>query len=269
MSLLDDFIWRAVFAGIGIALVAGPLGCLVVWRRMAYLGDTMAHSSLLGVAMGFLLNIDLIIGVFSIAAMVAVLLFFLQRQKQIATDAILGTLSHASLALGVLVISLMTWIRVDLMSFLFGDILSVEINDIYLIYGGGLVVLLVLIWLWKPLLAITVDEDLARAEGISSVPLQLIFMLLIALVIALAMKIVGVLLVTALLIIPATAARRFSKTPEQMAIVAVLIGMASVFIGLYSSLEFDTPSGPSIVISIVLFFFISMVIPAPKSYSLR
>lgn len=269
MNLLDDFLWRAIIAGIGIALVAGPLGCFVVWRRMAYLGDTMAHSSLLGVALGFLLNIDLIFGVFAVAAMVAVLLFLLQRQKQIATDAILGTLSHASLALGVLVISLMTWIRVDLMSFLFGDILSVEINDIYLIYGGGLIVLLLLVWLWKPLLAITVDEDLARAEGISSARLQLTFILLIAAVIALAMKIVGVLLVTALLIIPATAARRFSKTPEQMAIIAVLIGMASVVIGLFSSLEFDTPSGPSIVIAIVLFFFISLIFPAPKSYSLR
>jgi len=130
-------------------------------------------------------------------------------------------------------------------------------------------VLLLLVWLWKPLLAITVDEDLARAEGISSARLQLTFILLIAAVIALAMKIVGVLLVTALLIIPATAARRFSKTPEQMAIIAVLIGMASVVIGLFSSLEFDTPSGPSIVISIVLFFFISLIFPAPKSYSLR
>ena len=240
---------------------------------MAYLGDTMAHSSLLGIALGFLFNIDLTLGVFSVAAAVAVLLFFLQRQKQIATDAILGTLAHASLALGILVISLMTWIRVDLMSFLFGDILSVEIRDIYWIYGGGLVVLVLLAWLWKPLLALTVDEDLARAEGIPSVRLQLVFMLLIAAVIALAIKIVGVLLVTALLIIPATAARRFSRTPEQMAIIAIIIGIGSVFMGLFASMQFDTPSGPSIVISIVisivLIFFLSLVLPAPKSYSLR
>ena len=269
MTLLDDFVWRAIFAGVGIAIVSGPLGCFVVWRRMAYLGDTMAHSSLLGIALGFLFNIDLTLGVFSVAAAVAVLLFFLQRQKQIATDAILGTLAHASLALGILVISLMTWIRVDLMSFLFGDILSVEIRDIYWIYGGGLVVLVLLAWLWKPLLALTVDEDLARAEGIPSVRLQLVFMLLIAAVIALAIKIVGVLLVTALLIIPATAARRFSRTPEQMAIIAIIIGIGSVFMGLFASMQFDTPSGPSIVISIVLIFFLSLVLPAPKSYSLR
>ncbi len=269
MILLDDFFWRAILAGLGIAIVAGPLGCFVVWRRMAYLGDTMAHSSLLGIAMGFLFQINLIMAVFAVAALVAILLFLLQRQKQLATDAILGTLAHASLALGVLAISLMTWVRIDLMSFLFGDILSVEMSDLYLIYGSGVLVLLVMLWLWKPLLAITVNEELARAEGIPSVPLQLTFMLLIALVIALAMKIVGVLLVTALLIIPATAARRFSKTPEQMAIIAVLIGVASVFIGLYTSLEFDTPSGPSIVISMVLFFFLSFILPTAKSCGLR
>ncbi len=265
MNLLDDFLWRAIFAGLGIAIVAGPLGCFVVWRRMAYLGDTLSHSSLLGIALGFLLQINLIVSVFTVAALVAVLLFLLQRQKQLTSDAILGTLAHASLALGVLVISLMTWIRIDLMSFLFGDILSVEISDLYLIYGSGALVLLVMMRLWKPLLAITVNEELARAEGIPSVPLQLIFMLLIALVIALAMKIVGVLLVTALLIIPATAARRFSKTPEQMALIAILIGVISVLTGLYSSLQFDTPSGPSIVIAIVLFFSLSFIVPAPKS----
>ncbi len=269
MILLDDFLWRAILAGLGIAVVAGPLGCFVVWRRMSYLGDTMSHSSLLGIAIGFLLQINLILAVFMVAALVAVLLFLLQRQKQLATDAILGTLAHASLAIGVLVISLMTWVRIDLLSFLFGDILSVEVSDLYLIYGSGTLVLLVMLKLWKPLLAITVNEELARAEGIASAPLQLSFMLLIALVIALAMKIVGVLLVTALLIIPATAARRFSRTPEQMVIFAISIGVASVFMGLYSSLQFDTPSGPSIVISSVLFFFLSFVFPAPRSYSLR
>ncbi len=269
MTILDDFLWRAMLAGLGVAFVAGPLGCFVVWRRMAYLGDTMSHSSLLGIAMGFFLQINLILSVFAVAALVAVLLFVLQRQKHLATDAILGTLAHASLAIGILVISLMTWIRIDLMSYLFGDILSVDINDLYLIYGSGALVLLILVKLWKPLLAITVNEELARAEGIASVPLQLMFMLLIALVIALAMKIVGVLLVTALLIIPATAARRFSRTPEQMVMFAIAIGVASVFIGLYSSLELDTPSGPSIVIASVLFFFLSHVVPLGKAYSLR
>jgi len=265
----DDFFIRALFAGIGIALVAGPLGCFVVWRRMSYLGETMAHSSLLGVALGFLFGIDLMLGVFVSAMTVALLLFLLQRQKQISSDAILGTLSHASLAIGVLVISLMTWVQIDLMSYLFGDILSVDLSDLYWIYGGALVVLSILLIIWKPLLAITIDEDLARAEGIPAVRTQLIFMFMVAAIIALAMKIVGILLVTALLIIPATSARRFSKTPEQMAILSVFIGILSVILGLSSSMQFDTPSGPSIVIAMVLFFFIANLLPAPKSYSIR
>ena len=262
--ILDDFFWRSLLAGAGVALVAGPLGCFVVWRRMAYFGDTMAHSSLLGVALGFLLGIDLMLGVFAVALVVALLLFAFQRQRQLASDAVLGTLSHASLSLGILVISLMTWVRVDLMGYLFGNILAVDVEDLLWIYGGGGVALGVLLWIWRPLLAVTVDEALAQAEGIPALRLQLVFMLLIAGLIALAMKIVGILLITSLLIIPATAARRYSRTPEQMAMGAALVGVASVGLGLTTSLHFDTPSGPSIVVAAVLFFLCS-VVPLPRS----
>ena len=262
--ILDDFFWRSLLAGAGVALVAGPLGCFVVWRRMAYFGDTMAHSSLLGVALGFLLGIDLMLGVFAVVLVVALLLFAFQQQRQLAGDAVLGTLSHASLALGVLVISLMPWVRVDLMSYLFGDILAVTVEDLLWIYGGGVVALGVLLWIWRPLLAVTVDEALAQAEGIPAMRLQLLFMLLIAGLIALALKIVGILLVTSLLIIPATAARRYSRTPEQMAVGAALVGVVSVGLGLTTSLHFDTPSGPSIVVAAVIFFLFS-VVPLPRS----
>ena len=262
--ILDDFFWRALLAGAGVALAAGPLGCFVVWRRMAYFGDTMAHSSLLGVALGFLLGIDLMLGVFAVVLVVALLLFAFQQQRPLAGDAVLGTLSHASLALGVLVISLMPWVRVDLMSYLFGDILAVTVEDLLWIYGGGVVALGVLLWIWRPLLAVTVDEALAQAEGIPAMRLQLLFMLLIAGLIALALKIVGILLVTSLLIIPATAARRYSRTPEQMAVGAALVGVVSVGLGLTTSLHFDTPSGPSIVVAAVIFFLFS-VVPLPRS----
>ncbi len=165
MMILDDFFWRAVFAGMGVALVAGPLGCFVVWRRMSYLGDTMAHSALLGVALGFFLEVNLMLGVFVIAVLVALLLFFFQRQKQLANDAVLGTLSHASLAMGVLLISLMVWVRIDLMGYLFGDILAVSLVDLYWIYGGGFLILLILFRLWRPLLAITFDMIWLRQKG--------------------------------------------------------------------------------------------------------
>ena len=145
MTFLDDFFWRAVIAGIGVAFVAGPLGCFVVWRRMSYLGDTMAHSALFGVALGLFLKVDLIIGVFAVALAVALLLFFFQKQKLLSNDAVLGTLSHASLAMGVLLLSLMAWVRIDLMGYLFGDILAVSLNDLYWIYGGGILILLTLL----------------------------------------------------------------------------------------------------------------------------
>ena len=156
------------------------------------------------------------------------ILFIFQRQKQLANDAVLGTLSHSSLAMGVLAISLMSWVNVDLMGYLFGDILAVDMTDLYWIYGGGLLIMLIFLWLWRPLLALTFDSELAQAEGVPVIRVQLIFMLLIAAVIALSMKIIGILLVTSLLIIRVSAARRFSRTPEQMALGGALLGMASV-----------------------------------------
>ena len=256
MSFLDDFICRAVIAGAGVALVAGPLGCFVVWRRMAYFGDTVAHSSLLGVALGLLLGFKVMLGVFAAGFAVALILSGFLRETRLSGATVLGTLSHASLSLGVIVISLMTWLRVDLMGYLFGDILAVSLTDLYWVYGGGTLVLVLLVLLWRPFLAVTVDQELARAAGSEAPRYELMLMLIIAAVIALAMKIVGVLLVTSLLIIPAAAARRLSRTPEQMALMAAFVGVLSVLLGLFASFQFDTPSGPSIVLTAVIFFLI-------------
>ena len=257
--ILDDFFWRAVFAGAGVALVAGPLGCFMVWRRMAYFGDTVAHSSLLGVALGLLLGVNIMFGVFAAGFAVALVLSGFLKDKRLSGDTLLGTLSHASLSLGVIVISLMTWLRVDLLGYLFGDILAVSLVDLLWIYGGGALAIAFLVWFWRPLLAVTVDQELAQAEGINPSRYELLLMLLIAAVIALAMKIVGVLLVTSLLIIPAAAARSLSRTPEQMALMSALIGILSVLIGLASSFQFDTPSGPSIVLAAVLLFILGQI----------
>lgn len=259
--MLDDFFTRAIVAGIGLALVTGPLGCLIVWRRMAYFGDTMAHSALLGVAIAFLFSINLTIAVFITAALVAVALLFLQRRPTLSTDALLGILSHATLAVGLVMVSFMSWVRIDLMGFLFGDILAVSQLDIALVYGGGGLVLGVLVWFWRPLLAGTVSTEVAEAEGLKPERSKLVFMLLLALVIAIAMKIVGVLLITALLIIPAATARRLAATPEQMAVIAAILGVLAVTGGLFGSLRFDTPSGPSIVVAALVLFVISIILP--------
>ncbi len=258
--ILDDFVIRALVAGIGIAIVAGPLGCFIVWRRMAYFGDTMAHSALLGIALGFLLALDLTLGVIVVTVTIAALLVLLQQRRPwLAADTLLGILSHASLSVGLVAIGLMTWLRVDLLGYLFGDVLAVTAADIALIYAGGLAALTVLAFIWRPLLAATVHEDLARAEGIPAGRVRLAFMVLIAVVIALAMKVVGILLITSLLIIPAAAARRFAGTPEAMAALAALAGCAAVGLGLFASLRFDTPSGPSIVVAAAALFAASLL----------
>ena len=263
--ILEDFFWRAMLAGIGVALVAGPLGCFVVWRKMAYFGDTMAHSALLGVALGLLFGVAPMIGVFAVGLVVALLLSGFLQKPFLSGDTLLGTLSHASLALGVLLISLMTWLRVDLLGYLFGDILSVTRTDLLWIYAVGGITLILLAWLWRPLLAITVDRELAGAEGMNVISCELTLMLVIAAVIALAMKVVGILLITSLLIIPAAAARHLCRTPEQMAAAAAIIGVLSVALGLFASFHFDTPSGPTIVTAAVFLFMLGQLPLAVRS----
>jgi zinc transport system permease protein len=257
--MLDDFFIRALIGGTGLALTTGPLGCFIVWRRMAYFGDTMAHSALLGVALSLLFNLNIMIAVFVVAAAVSLLLLLLQRVQSLSADSLLGILSHASLSVGLVILAFMSWVRVDLVSFLFGDILAIGEGDIDLIWGGGILVLLTLVYLWRPLVASTVSEDLAEAEGLQPKRARLIFMLLLAVVIAIAMKIVGILLITSLLIIPAAAARRFSASPEIMAALSAVIGVLAVWGGLYGSLQFDTPSGPSIVVAALALFVVSLL----------
>ena len=257
--MLDDFFTRAVIGGIGVALLAGPLGCFIVWRRLAYFGDTLSHSALLGVAIALLLELNITFTVFTISLGVAMLLLLLQRQARLSSDALLGLLAHATLAVGLVVLAFMTWVRVDLMGFLFGDILAINKADILTIWVGGLAVLIALAVIWKPLFAATVNYEIAVAEGLKPDRANFFFMVLMAAVIAISMKIVGVLLITALLIIPAATARRFSTTPEMMALVASIIGAASVWVGLEGSLQWDTPAGPSIVVAALLGFIISLL----------
>lgn len=261
--MLDDFFTRAVLGGIGVALVAGPLGCFIIWRRLAYFGDTLSHSALLGVAIALLFELNVTMVVFGVSVVISLLLISLQRRATLSADALLGLLAHSALAVGLVVLAFMTWVRVDLMGFLFGDILAITQLDLAIIWGGGAVALVVLGVIWRSLFAATVNYELAIAEGARPDVVNLIFTILVAAVIAVSLKIVGVLLVTALLIIPAASARRFSSSPEQMGAIAVFIGVCSVWLGLEGSLEWDTPAGPSIVVAGLCFFIIS-VLPFPK-----
>lgn len=256
---MDDFLVRALLGGFGVAAIAGPLGVFVVWRRLAYFGDTLAHGALLGVALGFLLGIGPDLAIAAVCVAVALLLTLLQRRKHLGGDTLLGILSHGALALGVIAFTLVEGPRAGLMSYLFGDILAVTGSDIAWIYGAGSLVCVSLLLLWKPLLATAVHEELALVEGVPVARVRLAYMLLLAIVVALAMKVVGILLVTALLIIPAAAARSVSRSPEQMALLASAAGCAAVALGLWGSFEFDTPSGPSIVVAALCLFLASLM----------
>jgi len=258
---VDDFLLRALVAGIGVALIAGPLGCFVVWRKMAYFGDTLAHSGLLGVTLGILLGTNQSLAVIFVCGLLAVLLVLLERQRRLAADTLLGILSHAALSLGLVAMAFLETVRVDLVAYLFGDILAVTDRELIWIWCGGLLTLVALAVLWRPLLAMTVHEDLARVEGVPVFALRLAFMLLIALVIAVAMKVIGILLITSLLIIPAAAARRFARSPEMMAALASLLGCAAVGLGLWGSLTWDTPTGPSIVVAATGLFGAGLLLP--------
>lgn len=260
-----DFLWLALAAGIGVAIIAGPLGSFVVWRRMAYFSDTLSHSALLGVALAVLLSLPVPLMVTMLCVLLAIALIAFQSRQALSTDTLLGILAHASLALGLFTVSFIEGLRIDLMAYLFGDLLSVTPQDLAWIYGGGTLLLIALIKLWKPLLAITVHEELARVEGLAVERLKLTLMIMLALVIAVAIKIVGVLLISALLIIPAATARRFSHSPEMMASLASGLGILSVLGGLGFSYQWDTPAGPSVVVSCFILFLFSLLAPQAKS----
>lgn len=255
-----EFLLPSILAGLGIALIAGPLGSFVVWRKMAYFGDTLAHASLMGLALGFLFNINLYFALLICCLMLAVLLVTLQKQKLVATDTLLGILAHSALSLGLVAVSFLDNVRVDLMSYLFGDLLAVSPTDLMFIYAGAAVIGLVLTIFWRPLLSTTVNEDLAAVDGINIDLMRLILMLLVGIVIAVGMKFVGALIMTSLLIIPAATARKFANTPEQMAFLASIIGSIAVFGGLSLSWFYDTPAGPSVVISAAAMFMLSQMV---------
>ncbi len=246
--------------GLFLALVAGPLGAFVVWRLMAYFGDTLAHSALFGVALGLLFDINLALAVIVGCLLLAFVLVASQRRQPLASDTILGILAHSTLSLGLVTLSFMESVRVDLMGYLFGDLLAVSIMDLVWIGTGSALVLIGMLALWRPLLAITVHEELAEVEGLPVAKLRLVLMVLMAF---------GdcrgnencrcAVLITSLLIIPAAAAQRHARSPEQMAIGASLLGMLAVCAGLAMSWHLDTPAGPSIVVCAAALFLLSFI----------
>lgn len=257
-SLFDGFLLRAAFAGIGVAIAAAPLGCFVIWRRMAYFGDATAHASILGVALALGFQTPIFAGVLIISLLMATAVSNLS-DRGFAMDTLLGVLAHSSLAFGLVAVSFLQGVRIDLMAYLFGDILAVSRGDLAVIWGGAALVLVLLWSRWSALLTATLSPDLAYAAGLNPKREQLILTIALALVVAVAIKVVGVLLISAMLLIPAAAARPFATTPERMAVTAASIGTFSALAGLQASFVLDTPTGPTIVcIAAVVFALASL-----------
>ncbi len=250
---LEPFLVNAILAGFAVAVITGVMGCFVVWRRMAYFGDSLAHSALLGVALGFAVGVAVNIGIILICSVFALLLLWLQQKKVLATDTLLGILAHSALSLGMVTISVMGQ-RIDLHSILFGDILTVTRPELWWIYIGGAIVIIMLLMNWSSLVLMTLQEDLAQAEGIRVFLCNLLLMFLMTLVVAVSIRSVGILLISSLLIIPAATARQLARSPEGMAIIASFFGVTSVGLGIYFSFALDTPSGPTIVASAASLF---------------
>jgi|TARA_B110000967_G_scaffold124542_1_gene127314 zinc transport system permease protein len=262
--MLDDFMVRASLAGIGVAFAAAPLGCFVVWRRMAYFGDATAHAAILGVALSLAFSMSIFVGTVIVALLMALTVSFLSRRGY-AMDTLLGVLAHSALAFGLVAVSFLSGIRIDLMAYLFGDILAVSRSDLAVIWGGALLVILLICWRWSALLTSTLNEDLAYASGINPKREQLVLTIALAVTVAVAIKVVGVLLIAAMLIIPAAAARPLSRTPEGMAVIAGVIGTLSAVVGLRAAYVFDTPAGPSIVCVAAMTFLVSSVLKGVQS----
>lgn len=262
MALLDVWWIMPLLAGVIIALIAGPLGSFVVWRRMAFFGDTLAHGALLGITLGVLTNIHPTVALLVGSLLLALLLVPMERYSRVSSDTLLAIISHSTLAVGLITLSLTQGLRVDLMGYLFGDLLAVGAEDVLwaLLISTGIAILL--LWQWRALLASTVSAELAAIEGYPVQRLNILLVVMLALLVALAMKIVGILLVSALLIIPPATARNWAKTPEQMAILASVVGVLSVLMGMWASFHWDTPAGPSVVVSAMLMFIGSLVIKA-------
>lgn len=263
MNLLDDFLLRAALAGIGVALAAGPMGCFVVWRRMAYFGDATAHAALLGVTLALAAGLPVVAGI-TLAAVAMALTVSLAAGRSYAMDTMLGVASYGALATGLVAISFLSGVRVDLMGYLFGDILAVTRGDLAVIFVGDALVLGLLAWRWRNLLLATLNEDLAAAAGVASGRERVMLTLGLAVLVAVSIKVLGVLLITAMLVVPAAAARPIARTPEAMAGWAVAVGMTAVLAGLAASWRADTPAGPSIVVAAVAILLAANLIAASR-----
>jgi zinc transport system permease protein len=244
---MPDFIWLALAGALLITLMSAPVGAFMLWRRMAFVGDALAHTTLLGLGIGLWLQIPIQLSLLLVSVIVAVSITRIHQRNNLSTDTFIAIAAHSSLALGMLVVTLLPEARIDLMGYLFGDLLNLTMQDIWGLLIASLLTLSILYRYWQGLILTCLNAELARLAGHDTQKLNLILALLIALIIALSTKLVGALLITALLITPAAIARRWSQTPIGMIQGAIVISWLAIAIGISLSWHFDLPVSPAIV----------------------
>lgn len=263
---METFIIRAIVAAIGISIIAGALGCFVIWKRMSYFSESISHSALLGVALGLSSGLGTHIGLVLVGTIFSLLIVVLQQRKFLSSDAILGIFSHIALSLGIVVLTLVGGANIDYFSLLFGDILSITNQDIIWVYLVLIIIITLLFFFWQRLLLLTLSQELAKAEGVKQTFYQLLFMFMIALSVSVSVQIVGVLLITSLLIIPPAIAKVFARSPSQMVFRSILVSILAVILGLGASRVYDVATGPAIVLVLGILFILSQLV-ASKSLS--
>ncbi|WP_174493516.1 zinc ABC transporter permease subunit ZnuB [Acinetobacter sp. Marseille-Q1623] len=246
-----------------LVFLTAPLGCLMLWRRMSFFADTMAHGTLLGVALAAVLSLPLWIGV-TFTAILLVAILWVLHDPRLPNDALLALCSATLLCSGLLLIQHLPALRPELLSYLFGDLLTIEWSDLPVFIGIIIAALAVLFHYWQAQIQIAIDPDIAVSEGVNAKWQRLIFMLLLALFTVLALRAVGSLLMGALLVIPALSARLVSHSPKQMVIAAFIIAQMGVTVGLWSSAGLNISTGLSIVLTMSIVFAMIFIIQKVK-----
>jgi zinc transport system permease protein len=257
---LDDFLIRAVLAGLIMVVIAAPMGCLMVWQRLAFLSDTLGHAAVLGVGLGLMLQLEPIFGVLAVALVIVFSLSRVSSFNSALSETTLAIISHTGLAGGIILVGLLPGPAVNLEAILFGDLLATTSADLLNLLLTTVLLLVLLLRHWRAFVAVSVSREIAQAEGIEVRRIQFLMYIMIALLVAVMMKVMGVLLIAAMLVIPTSSARLFSRSPEQMVYISGLYGLFALGGGITSSFHFDWQTGPAIVVSATVLLLLTLAV---------
>jgi len=261
---LDDYLWRSIAAGLIMVSIAAPMGCLMVWQRLAFLSDTLGHAAVLGVGLGLMLQLLPIVGVLAVALVIVFSLSRVSNFNTALSETTLAIISHTGLAGGIILLGVLPAQTANLEGILFGDLLATSRADLLGLLATTLVLMALLLRNWRAFVAVSVSREIAQAEGVPVRKMQALMYTMIALLVAVMMKVMGVLLIAAMLVIPTTSARLFSRSPEQMVGVSALYGLGALAGGIASSYHFDWQTGPAIVVSATALLLLTLGITRLK-----